>query len=207
MVWVFNGGEVPGFPSGVFVGFEAARAWVWRNRLSGTLTRYPVGRGTYDWSVASGWLKPKKPEHFEPRFIERYSGGAEHYHYDDGGGDPPTEHRSPSRWDFGPPPDWGDAAPEDRTLWLFNAPRPGAWFGFPSGVFVALEDAERWVARGALSGALTRYPVDIGVYDWAVGHALFVPAAPAHRSPSFVGGFSSSRQERRYYHNGHLAAC
>lgn len=33
----------------------------------------------------------------------------------------------------------------------------------PSGLFVALEAAEGWIARGGLTGALTRYPVDTGV--------------------------------------------
>ena len=43
--------------------------------------------------------------------------------------------------------------------------------------------------------------------DWAVRHGLFVPSAPAHRTPSFIGGFSSSDQERRYYRGGQLTAC
>jgi hypothetical protein len=102
-------------------------------------------------------------------------------------GDPTEEEeRRPSRFDFGPAPAWTDAAAEERALWLFNAPGAGSasggLFGFPSGVFVPLEAAERWIAGRGLSGALTRCPVDIG-------------------------GFSSSRQERRYYDHGDLSAC
>jgi hypothetical protein len=47
-----------------------------------------------------------------------------------------------------------------------------------------------------VGGADPRYPIDAGVYDWAV-----------HRTPSFIGGFSSSRQERRYYSGGALTSC
>ncbi|HZM39079.1 MAG TPA: hypothetical protein VFB94_08185, partial [Acidimicrobiales bacterium] len=86
----------------VFVEFEVARAWVWRSRLSCTLTHYAVDVGAYDWSVASGWFTPTKPEQVEAPFIERYGGGAEHDHYTDGGSDPTTEQRVPPPLGFRP---------------------------------------------------------------------------------------------------------
>lgn len=46
-------------------------------------------------------------------------------------------------------------------VWVFNGERSP----FPSGVFSTHERAEAWVAQHRLSGCLTRYPVDTGVYE------------------------------------------
>jgi hypothetical protein len=83
-VWVFCGTKAS-FPSGVFHTKEQAEAWIAENRLSGTLTQYPVGIGAYHWAVQEGFFKPKKPEHSLPGFIGSFSSASqEHYHYEDG---------------------------------------------------------------------------------------------------------------------------
>jgi hypothetical protein len=82
-VWVFNGGGT--FPAAVFRSKEDAEEWIRRERLSGTLTKYPVGVSVYSWAVSKGHFVPKKPEHATPEFIARFSSaGQEHYHYEDG---------------------------------------------------------------------------------------------------------------------------
>jgi purine nucleoside permease len=82
-VWVFNGGG--GFPSGVFTTRELAEQWIERNHLTGTLTAYPLDMGVYDWTVASGYFRPKRDDQKTPHFIARFSSAAqEHYHYENG---------------------------------------------------------------------------------------------------------------------------
>jgi hypothetical protein len=82
-VWVFNGDN--SFPSGVFSSRENAERWISEQRLSGTLTKYPVDVPVYDWAIANGAFKPKRADQREPRFIGRFSSAREeHYHYTDG---------------------------------------------------------------------------------------------------------------------------
>jgi hypothetical protein len=84
VVWVFNGAKGK-FPSAVFSKKELAEDWVKRNRLTGTLTAYPLDISVYDWSVSNGYFSPKHDEHRTPDFIGRFSSAyQEHYHYEDG---------------------------------------------------------------------------------------------------------------------------
>ena len=83
-VWVFSGAKRH-FPGGVFTGREVADAWIAKNRLTGTLTRYPVDVGAYEWAVGKGMFRPRHAHEFEPEFIGGFSdAGMEHYHYEDG---------------------------------------------------------------------------------------------------------------------------
>ena len=83
-VWVFNG-EGGTFPSGIFASKEAAEAWIKANKLSGCLTKYPVGVSVYDWALAEGYWTPTQEHQREPQFIQRFnSAHLEHYHYDAG---------------------------------------------------------------------------------------------------------------------------
>jgi hypothetical protein len=82
-VWVFNGGGQ--FPSAVFSTREQAEVWISSRRLSGVLTMYPVDVPVYEWAIASGVFKPRRPDQSEPRFIAQFSSASqEHYHYEDG---------------------------------------------------------------------------------------------------------------------------
>jgi hypothetical protein len=83
-VWVFSGAKKH-FPGGVFTEREVADAWITKNRLTGTLTRYPVDVGAYEWAIGKGIFWPRKPHETEPEFIGGFSdAGMEHYHYEDG---------------------------------------------------------------------------------------------------------------------------
>ena len=86
-----------------------------------------------------------------------------------------------------------------ETVWIFTGPKAQ----FPSGVFGARETAERWIEQNHLSGTLTAYPLDTGVYDWAVANGHFAPKRDDQRSPEFIQRFSSATQEHYHYENGH----
>lgn len=90
-----------------------------------------------------------------------------------------------------------------QIVWVFN----GSGFAspnhpIPSGVFSARELAETWILKHQLSGMLTAYPVDIGIYDWAVQKEIFKPKQEKHTSPEFIQRFSSASQEHFHYENG-----
>jgi hypothetical protein len=81
-VWVFNGAS-SSFPAGVFDSEESATAWIEQNRLSGTLTEYPVNIGVYDWAIQHNHYSPKKE--IEPKFVERFTSYAQaHVHFEFG---------------------------------------------------------------------------------------------------------------------------
>jgi hypothetical protein len=84
------------------------------------------------------------------------------------------------------------------TVWIFNGPKSQ----FPSGAFASRETAERWIQQHRLSGTLTAYPVDVGVYDWAVAGRHFVPKRDDQRAPEFIQQFSSATQEHYHYEDG-----
>ncbi|WP_343691317.1 hypothetical protein [Chitinophaga sp.] len=85
-----------------------------------------------------------------------------------------------------------------ESVWLFN----GETGRFASAVFTELTFAEDWVKANRLTGTLTRYPVNIGVYDWALNEGIFNIKKEEHTSPVFIGNFTSAGQEHYHYENG-----
>jgi hypothetical protein len=90
------------------------------------------------------------------------------------------------------------ASKEFGTVWVFS----GDNARFPSGVFVSRTLAEAWISRHHLTGLLTQYPVDVGVFDWAIQNAFFKPKRPEHESPKFIGGFTSANLEHVHFEDG-----
>jgi hypothetical protein len=87
---------------------------------------------------------------------------------------------------------------QTKFVWVFN----GNTARFPSGVFETIEAAEHWISGHRLSGVLTRYPMNVGAYDWCVNNGHFKPSK-AHQSESnFVGNFSSATFEHFHYEEG-----
>jgi hypothetical protein len=81
-VWVFHGAGGQ-FASGVFNSQAEAETFINQHRLTGTLTKYPVGISAYDWAIQENLFTPKKPEHYQAGFIQRFSSASqEHYRYD-----------------------------------------------------------------------------------------------------------------------------
>jgi hypothetical protein len=84
-VWVFNGGVKSTFSGGVFSKKELAEDWIKKNALTGTLTRYALDMGVYEWAISNGAFNPKRDNQKTPSFIGRFSSASqEHYHYEDG---------------------------------------------------------------------------------------------------------------------------
>ena len=84
------------------------------------------------------------------------------------------------------------------VVWVFCGPSAQ----FPSGVFSSKENAEEWIAKHSLTGTLTVYPIDTGVYDWAIQKGFFNPKEDKHRTPKFIQQFSSASQEHYHYEDG-----
>jgi len=83
---------------------------------------------------------------------------------------------------------------------VFNA----AGARFASAVFTSLDDAKAWITINGLSGVLTKYPVDIGVYEWAVAGGLFTPKTEQQRSSSFIGEFTTASMDHYHFESGEL---
>jgi hypothetical protein len=62
--------------------------------------------------------------------------------------------------------------------------------------------AETWIKKHSLTGTLTRYPLDVSAYDWAIRQGWFVPSKPEHNTADFVGQFTSASQEHFHYEDG-----
>ncbi len=83
-------------------------------------------------------------------------------------------------------------------VFLFHTTRSS----FCGGVFSSREIAEEWIAKHSLSGVLTKYPVDAGVYDWAIESHIFTPKKDNQFTPDFIGGFTTATQEHYHYEDG-----
>jgi hypothetical protein len=87
---------------------------------------------------------------------------------------------------------------EIKEVWVFN----GVNAKFPSAVFAVKEDAFDWIRRYELTGVLTKYPVGISVYDWAIEGGNFKVKSEKDSTPEFIGKFSSAAQEHLHFESG-----
>lgn len=84
------------------------------------------------------------------------------------------------------------------TVWVFH----GVGANFAGGVFSSRAAAEAWIARHQLEGSLTEYPLDRGVYEWAIETGRFTPRKPEHSTSRFIGGFTTASQEHDHFEGG-----
>ena len=75
-----------------------------------------------------------------------------------------------------------------KQVWVFN----GARNHFPSAVFTERYLAEEWIQKNQLEGTLTAYPLNIGVYDWAIEKGYFTLKKEEHSTSNFIANFSSA---------------
>lgn len=87
-------------------------------------------------------------------------------------------------------------------VWVFN----GDEGRFAGGVFTSRDRAEAWIADNELDGVLTLYPLDVGVYEWAIESGLFTAKKPAHATPRFIGSFTTASQAHHQYEQGKRVA-
>jgi hypothetical protein len=90
---------------------------------------------------------------------------------------------------------------EFGRVWVFNSVESA----FPGAVFTDKEKADAWIAKHKLSGTLTLYPLDVGVYDLFVENGWFKPKKPRHCEPGFIGGFTDAGQDHEHYEDGRYA--
>ncbi len=84
-------------------------------------------------------------------------------------------------------------------VYVFNNPNKSRFSG---GVFSDKIIAEKWIKKNLLTGVLTLYPLDKGIFEWAIENDFFVIKTEQHRSPDFISGFTSALQEHYHYENG-----
>lgn len=82
-------------------------------------------------------------------------------------------------------------------VWVFNG---GGTFS--SAVFTSKELAREWIASHKLTGVLTKYPLNVGVYEWAIARGAFKPTRPDQSQPRFIARFSSAHLEHYHYEAG-----
>lgn len=87
-----------------------------------------------------------------------------------------------------------------NSIWVFH----GVNARFAGGVFTGIEKAEEYIRKHKLSGVLTEYPLDEGVYDWAIDNNYFEIKKDSQREPTFIQGFSSAGQEHFHYQDGEI---
>lgn len=80
-------------------------------------------------------------------------------------------------------------------MWVFH----GSGGRFASAVFTTRDKAEAWIHQYDLTGVLTRYPVDQGVYNWATEKQLFRPTKSEQTEAEFIQRFTSGSQEHYHY--------
>lgn len=84
------------------------------------------------------------------------------------------------------------------NVWVFN----GNGGSFPGGVFSKKEIADDWIRKHSLSGILTEYPVDEGIYDYSLANGSFKIKREDQAKPEFIQRFSSAALEHFHYTNG-----
>jgi len=87
---------------------------------------------------------------------------------------------------------------KDNFVWVFN----GAKGRFPGGIFTSLEHAEEWIRANSVTGILTKYPVDVGSFDWAKQKGFVSDQLLARSDNDFIGSFSSASFEHFHYESG-----
>ena len=85
-----------------------------------------------------------------------------------------------------------------NEIWIFV----GANAHFPSGVFSSRARAVAWIRMHGLTGCLTLYPIDVGVYEWAIEKDFFRPKREDQKSAEFIGRFSSASIEHYHFEDG-----
>lgn len=89
----------------------------------------------------------------------------------------------------------------DNFVWIFN----GGKGRFAGGVFSSALTAEHWIQTNQLTGVLTRYPLDVGSFDWAKQQGLVSDKLLERADSDFIGSFSSASFEHFHYENGERA--
>lgn len=86
---------------------------------------------------------------------------------------------------------------KDNEVYVFT----GEKSPFPSGIFTTLENAEEWIIKYSLSGMLNKYPLDMGLYDWAIKENFFTVNKEYQKEADFIERFTSASLEHFHFEN------
>ena len=89
-----------------------------------------------------------------------------------------------------------------NSVWVFH----GINGRFTSAVFDSKDIAEKWIFEQKLTGMLTQYPLNISAYEWAINTGSFEPKKDEHKTPEYIGKFSSASQQHHHYVDGEQEA-
>ncbi|PJK11254.1 hypothetical protein CO608_02005 [Lysobacteraceae bacterium NML08-0793] len=78
----------------------------------------------------------------------------------------------------------------------------GSKANFPPAIFSSREKAIEWIEKYKISGMLSKYPLDISVYDWTIMNNFFNPKRDDQKTPEFIQTFSSAYIEDSQYVDG-----
>ncbi len=84
-----------------------------------------------------------------------------------------------------------------NSVWIFA----GIGGHHAAGVFRDEERARQWIEKHRLNGVLTRYPLDTGLFDWAVEEGYLKPEPDQH-APEFIQQFSTGYLEHYHFEDG-----
>lgn len=87
-----------------------------------------------------------------------------------------------------------------KEVWVFS----GVNAKFPAAVFDVKEDALGWIKKNRLTGVLTKYPVGVSVYEWAIEIGNFKVRSGMDSTSEFIGKFSSAAQEHMHFEGGNF---
>ncbi len=83
-----------------------------------------------------------------------------------------------------------------KYIWVFTGVGNSS---FPSGVFSEKSIAEKWIFENRLEGTLTKYPIDVPLYDWSVANGYFTPKNEFQKNSKAIANFSSAYLEHYHY--------
>jgi hypothetical protein len=88
----------------------------------------------------------------------------------------------------------------EKHIYVFT----GEGGSFPGGVFSERQIAVDWIKKYSLSGVLSNYPIDIGLYDWAIENKYFEVKKENQKEAKFIGKFTCASVEHLHFENGEI---
>ncbi|WP_027188574.1 DUF7710 domain-containing protein [Desulfovibrio cuneatus] len=82
-------------------------------------------------------------------------------------------------------------------VWVFTSPGGN----FPGGIFDSREEATAWIEKHTLTGTLTKYPVGISAFDFAVRNGWYSPKGNSH-DHKIMETFSCASMEHYHFEDG-----
>ena len=88
----------------------------------------------------------------------------------------------------------------EKKIYVFT----GKGANFPGGIFNDKKNATEWIEKYALSGVLSTYPIDKGLYDWAIENEYFEAKKEYQKEAKFIEKFTCASIDHFHYENGKI---